>query len=442
MIALYQPVVDGIPVPLHVAVTFDPMRYHVAVAGSDRYDTMDEKNLTRRLRTLGVSLRIPKGMDVSPVESCLLAYQTFNKADAFGRLSGHAAGLYEMGGKRFMVVDGATPTVARAGEWPTLRTFLDGLLGEGVQFDTLIGWLQQARRSLASEDALPGQVAAFAGSHGVGKSFLQSQVITPLLGGRQACPFDYMAGSCDFNSEMFEADHLAIEDKFYRYDMDTRRQFGTRLKELAVNSVQRCHGKGAKAVYLKPKWRVTMSLNPERENLNVLPPLDDAIKEKLLLFLCSCPVFPFGPADLTAKRAWGTAIHSELPAFAQFVDTFVIPAAVQHERYGVAAYHAPELLEGLEDNSPESLLLACIEHDLPGVLVTGATEWCGSSHDLERLLLGQAMPSREQVRRLFAWPGACGTYLGRLAKSPAATVTRRRVNGHSSWTIKLPVFEE
>lgn len=436
MIALHQPHTDGIPVPLQVAVTFDPMKYHVATP-EGRFDPMDEKNVVRRLRAVGVSQKVPKGADISPVESCLLAYQLHNKADGFGRLSGHSSGLHEQGGKRFLVVEGSRPTVAVPGEWPVVDALLTAQFGM-EQMPYLIGWLQQARRSFRSFAPLPGQVAIFAGPHGVGKSLLQNAVITPLLGGRQACPFDYMAGKCDFNSEIFEADHLAVEDKFFRFDMDTRRQFGTRLKELAVNSIQRCHGKGQRAIFLTPKWRVSLSLNPEKENLNVLPPMDDAIKEKLHLFSLSMPEFPFSDGATEKREAFGAAIAAELPAFAHFVDTYEVPNDLRHERYGVKSWHCPALLDAVEDTAPEVSLLACLLHDLPTLGLPDPTAWSGDATDLERLMTASAMPSAMIVRRLLSWPGAMGTYLGRLAKTKPKVVKRKRVKGTSQWHITFP----
>lgn len=438
MIPLHQPQIDGIPVPLEVAVTFDPMKYHIATP-EGRFDPMDEKNAVRRLRAMGVSQKVSKGADISPVEKCLLAYQIHNKADGFGRLSGHPAGLHEQGGKRFLVVEGAKPTKGVPGEWPTLDALLTAQFGM-EQLPYFVGWLQQARRSFVSATPLPGQVAVFAGPHGVGKSLLQNAVITPLLGGRQACPFDYMAGKCDFNAEVFEADHLAVEDKFFRFDMDTRRQFGTRLKELAVNSIQRCHGKGQRAIFLTPKWRVSISLNPEKENLNVLPPMDDSIKEKLLMFSLAMPEFPFADGDTEKRAAFGAAIAAELPAFAHFVDSYAVPADLRHERYGVKAYHCPVLLDAVEDSAPEVSLFGCLLHDLPAV-VEGGT-WSGDATDLERLMTSNAMPSAMIVRRLLSWPGAMGTYLGRLAKSKPKVVKRRRVKGVSEWQITLPPSSE
>lgn len=432
IITPHRPLIDGVPVPLDAVVTYNPTRYHLADRNGE-WDTVDERNVVRRLRELGISQKIARGSDVSPLEECLLAYQRHNKAHSFGKLSGHKAGLYEMASQRFLVLDGAKPTVATKGEWPTLAEYLNQLLGP-VQLPHFLGWLQQGRRSIFGTTVLPGQVVVLSGKHGIGKSFLQSHIITVMFGGRQADPFDYMSGVTDFNGELFGADHLAVEDKFFKSDMDTRRKFGARLKELAVNHFQRCHTKGQTALFLQPKWRVSISLNPDRENLNVLPPLDESVKDKLMMFSCHAPTC------LPAADKWGEwagRIAAELPAFAEHVDNHEVPLALRHARYGVAEYHCPTLLESVEDNSTESLFLSCAMHDLPAVVEVGATVWTGGSADLERLLLGAAMPSRDISRKLLSWPGAAGTHLGRLARQFPKIVSRKRINGLSLWTLTL-----
>ena len=428
----YRPQIDGVAVELDVAVTFDPLKYHVR--GRDGcFDSMSEESIKLRLRSMGLSTKVSKKADLSPVEVCLLAYQTNNKADAFGSLSGHRPGLFEMGGRRFLVTDDARPTKPSPGEWPTLNALLTQLFGE-EQLPFFIGWLRQARRSVSGTTMLPGHVVVLCGRHGIGKSFLQSQVITPMIGGRQTCPFDYMAGVSNFNGELFGADHLAVEDKFFKWDMDTRRKFGTHLKELAVNHVQRCHFKGKTPVSVTPKWRITISLNPERENLNVLPPLDDSIKEKLMMFYLNEPTCL--PTDEDRER-WGAAIHAELPAFAYAVDSFTLPTGLEHSRYGVKEYHSPRILEQLEGGSTEELFLDCLLHDLPGIVPTGATTWEGTSTDLERVMLAPLMPSRETSRKILSWPGAAGTQLGRLSRQHADSIVRKKVKGVTRWTIKL-----
>jgi hypothetical protein len=65
-----------------------------------------------------------------------------------------------------------------------------------------------------------------------------------------------------------------IADEVPFQDLASRRVFGSKIKDIAVNSIQTCHGKFVNAIHLMPCWRLTISLNDEDENLLMLPPLD------------------------------------------------------------------------------------------------------------------------------------------------------------------------
>mgnify|MGYP003345784787 CR=1 FL=1 len=88
-LTIKRPEYEALPVPLDVVVTYDPIRYHVRHDGDTRFATMDEKNLARRLRALGVSVKQPKSGALPDVDKVLLAYQRDNAADGYGRLSGY-----------------------------------------------------------------------------------------------------------------------------------------------------------------------------------------------------------------------------------------------------------------------------------------------------------------------------------------------------------------
>ena len=87
-----------------------------------------------------------------------------------------------------------------------------------------------------------------------------------------AKPYLYMTGKTTFNADLFGAEHLMVEDEAESIDIRARRYFGAKIKEIAVNVDQHCHGKGKTALTLTPVWRMTLSLNDEPERMQVLPP--------------------------------------------------------------------------------------------------------------------------------------------------------------------------
>ena len=59
-------------------------------------------------------------------------------------------------------------------------------------------------------------------------------ILTVILGGRAAKPYQFMTGGTGFNSDMFGAEHLMIEDESPSTDMRARRAFGAQIKNMTV----------------------------------------------------------------------------------------------------------------------------------------------------------------------------------------------------------------
>jgi hypothetical protein len=72
--------------------------------------------------------------------------------------------------------------------------------------------------------------------------------------------------------------------------------------------------------------------------------------------------------------------------------------------------------------------------------------WVGSSAELERRLTDDNCAYRNDAKRLFNWRDACGTFLGKAAKSKvefvAGRVSSRVLRGKTVWTITPPLRDE
>jgi Domain of unknown function (DUF3854) len=78
-----------------------------------------------------------------------------------------------------------------------------------------------------------GQALTLAGPKDCGKSLLQD-LFTVMFGGRAAKPHRYMSGTTPFNGELFGSEHLVMEDDEPSTDIRARRNFGTKIKEIAL----------------------------------------------------------------------------------------------------------------------------------------------------------------------------------------------------------------
>jgi hypothetical protein len=352
-----------------------------------------------------------------------------------GPLAGHRVGVFTSGERRCLVTEeprglwqDIAPKVAKAPKW--FARFVRDLLPDEQSLHFL-HWFRIALESLRAGDFRPGQAVVLAGPPGCGKSLLQ-HIITEVLGGRVANPFAYMMGE-KFNYDLAGAEHWAIEDPASSTDIRTRRHFGAKLKEATVNRDIAINQKGKDALLLPLFRRATISVNHESENLSVVPPLDGSILDKVFLFMC-------GMADVgnDRKKTWDT-IKAEVPAIRAWLLTGLgaLPAPLVDARFGVKAWHHPDLIKELSDLSPENRLLELIDHCLfDGKEADMGTVWTGKAIMLERDLRKSEFQS--EVQNLLKFSSACGVFLQRLLKQNPERFTKRAKREGVVWTILPP----
>lgn len=429
---------SGVPPQALDEVCFDFNRQNYWMP-NERGDwiTMNETQIMRQLRAAGVSPKRPEGSHVSQLDQCLITIQRQRDVHYAGPLAGYHAGIHTIGEKRILVTESPRLINPVAGEWPTLNKLIEGLLvnEDCDQRPYLYGWCKIAAEALLARQKRPGQCLALCGPHNCGKSLLQI-LLTTLLGGRAAKPYQYMSGQTTFNADLFEAEHLMIEDDQSSTDIRARRNFGANLKAFAVNETQRCHPKGRAALTLTPFWRVSITTNDEPENLMVLPPLDDSLGDKLILLRAFKRPMPM-PTESNEDRAvfWAT-LQSELPAFVHFLTTWTIPAELRSNRFGITHYHHPELVQAIDSLAPEQKLIMLIDSELFSTPAAGS--WHGTAAKLEARLTATDSRCAHEARKLLSWPSACGVYLGRLAKKEPERVVDDRHSDSRDWIIKPP----
>jgi hypothetical protein len=396
---------------------------------------INETSLRRHLKAAGISPNCPDGEIMSPLDKRLIELQTKSDVAYAGPLAGHQMGVAEMGGNRILVTSAPRLIQPRQGEWPLIEAVLKNMLDDpsGDQRPHFTGWLKVAIEALRAEKHRPGQAVAFAGANDSGKSLLQN-LITEILGGRSAKPYRYMRDETAFNGELFGAEHLMIEDEVASTDIRTRRNFGARIKEITVNETQSFHAKNRQAITLRPRWRLTLSLNDEPENLLILPPIDESLKDKISLLKVHKRAMPMPTQTGEQRTAFWNALVAELPAFVWYLEHWEIPQELKSERFGIIHYHHPELLEAIEMLAPETRLLGLIEE----VHFSGPlnSTWEGTAEELEGSLTKGN--TAHEAERLLNWNNATGTYLGRLAKKYPDRIIAERTPQKRLWKIKPP----
>ena len=393
-----------------------------------------------RLRSLGFRSRAIPGELIAPADGALLWLQDNRDVRYAGPLAGRASGFYEENGARFLVTEDCRFLEPSPGEWPNLKIVLENLLTNGEpehgqrQLHTFLTWLKGTIEALRAGKFKEAQALAIAGPVKSGKSLLQ-KLITPLLGGRECKPFGFMAGKTSFNAELFEAEHLALEDEHMSRRLSDRLQLGAAIKAVVANEWHSCHRKYCTPITLRPFWRLTITVNDEPEALLVLPPLDDHVADKILLLRAShfpMPMCTFTPDD--RAKFWDT-LMTELPAFLHYLlNQYSSPAELRDSRYVVAGWHHPELAAALHDLSPAAALLVLIDTLAPW---GDSDEWEGTAEELRRELINNNNTACD-AKRLLEWPQSCGTYLGTLERKQPTRVRPHRTSKLRNWIIRAP----
>jgi len=393
---------------------------------SGRWLFVREPQIKRRLKGQGVRLKPEKGEFLAEVDQILETIMNHYDVTYAGPLAGYQEGFYEEGGERFLVTISPRLIKPEDKPWPMIQALLDGLLDD--QQIWFQAWLKVAVEALMANARRPGQVLVMAGPKDCGKSLLQN-IITECLGGRSAKPYAFMRGGTEFNADLFTAEHLMLEDEVPSTDMRSRRNFGAMIKSFTVNESQRCHPKGSQAWMAKPFWRLSVSLNDEPENLQVLPPLDDSLEDKLIILRAYKTEMPMPTESIEQREAFWNAMLSELPGFVHHLLNWTIPEDMVSQRFGVKEFHNEYVLEAINQLSPEAKMLALIDASdiqLPYV---------GSAANLEHLLKRDEHADSE-ANKLFHYHTACGQYLGRCAHKFPDRVQCRTLGGHvREWTI-------
>ena len=384
----------------------------------------------------------------SEVEKCIMEIQAKQNVAYVGPLAGHCAGVYRMGDNQILVTDSPKFITPRAGEWCTLDALFRGMFVDGDldQRPYFYGWLKNALESFRERRWKASQLFAMAGPAGSGKSLTQN-LLTAMFGGRSSKPYQFMMGHTQFNSHMFGAEHLILEDEAESVDIRSRRHFAANIKTILTGRDQNCHAKHREALILNPLWRMSLSLNDDPERLQVLPPLDIDVRDKIIVLKVIKSRMPMPTGSPAADERFWSQLVSELPAFIHYLEQWRVPSELADSMYGITPYQHPEIVEKLEQTTPEMKLLEFIDGEIfrnPQTPLNHARlePWEGSSTTLETRLVNPPSRIIHEARKLLTWQNSCGTYLARLEDTEnehiAGRVTSRKHHGQTIWTIQPP----
>lgn len=411
--------------------------------------SLSEKDFKCELRLEGIFSRSSEGKSYSQAD-LVMRHLRYERNVAFaGPIAGKRIGVYEAQGKRMLVTSSPTLIQPKPGAWPVLHEFISGMLctADADQAPYLYAWLKVAISALHKGETRPGHGLILAGPSDCGKSFLQEQVLTALLGGRSADPTKSLLNKTQFNGELSGAEHLMMQELPSGLDFKSRCLFGDELKRLITTESHACQAKYQESMTLFPWWRVSLSINNNVDRLKALPALTSDFGDKVLLLLCESRPMPMPTDTPEERRAFRDRIASELPAFVAHLLAWEIPDELRTSkhasRFGHDHFHHPRLTAALFEQEPQSSLLYILDNCTDLYDANGVWGW-GKSDALREQLCddGQFGRFAPQARKIFGFAGACGTYLSKLEEKfperfQSKHSTIRGQNGNF-WMIRGP----
>lgn len=425
------------------------------------------------LKELGVSVEKEKG-ELSQADEVYLRIKKERTVPYIGKLAGYPVGVHESGGGESILITRSPKMIEpKQGEFPMLTDLIVKQLGD-EQTQCLYGWLkvflEDIRGFLTGDfkrDALrPGQVLILAGPAGCGKTFLV-RLLTLLTGGRKADPMDYMLGKTDFNGELAESEWLVIDDRAASRDPRDRNVLSSRCKEFTVSGSLRIHAKFCQAQTLSPYQRMVICVNDEPENLMVLPIMEPSIADKLMLFKASSGWVQAQTGTTKGRSDLGDKLKAELPAFMYYLlheHEIVVSDPKLAGRFGIEAYHHPDLISELNELAVESSLLQVIDSLFEAGRLfktrTGQTpfddldspecrrrvmaniegigssieSWEGPASVLEEIIRKDR--DRNIADKLFPYTNSCGSLLSRLhLQHPDRVEKLGKSKGYQRWRL-------
>jgi hypothetical protein len=296
------------------------------------------------------------------INSKLQLVQDFCSIEYFNSLAGYLPGYYLINGLGpALIKDGPRFIVSSSGDCGFIDALLDGRFGtERKWFDCL---MKIARDSLYSQVFRPLPALILIGNAETGKNLIQEEIITAILGGRAAQPFEFMVGTTNFNASMTRAEHCMIADQ-RTLTVKPREMVGGFIKQTAGNKEHWFHVKRQNDFIAEAFRFLSISANETMEDLRIIPDLDDAsVASKLIILHALDGALPTLELreDEILRQAYQRVIKAELPAYCLKLDNMRIPDYVSGGRYGIRGYCSEYIRRLLNGVSKEIQLMGVID---------------------------------------------------------------------------------
>ena len=402
-------------------------------SGKGEYIPLGIDGMADKLKRYGFSTKRTH-TSMSSAHEYLDDIRETNNVGWVGALAGYKKGKHVIAGRNYLV--DSEPTIIQPDkncDWSDLKYMIDNMFTLRKEKHFLYAWIKYSYEALRDQTQRPGPCLTITGPHNCGKT-LFLYVLERILGGRVGSQKQYMDGDTSFNADLIGTELLKIDDENSSKKMNDRRQLGQMIKNICVAGHQRVHSKGRDAFNVRLFWRLVICTNEGDTDLNVLPPLVDGIRDKMLCLRVERPeVFP-GPNKPDLRREH---MENQVPGLLYYLMNWKVPEYVKGHRFGVRDYQNEFVDHSLWSVSDEAQMVDVIKEWKPW---QDEDKWVGTAIDFKNQML-EYDSNKMIARELLGWKGAAGVLLNNLCDLQDSHFTRRR-EGSNTWKYTIRKFTD
>jgi hypothetical protein len=401
---------------------------------ADKYVVMKPLEAKKMLVMRGVpNIKGISGMKVP--DEILMQLQMDQALDYAGPLAGFDAGLHDIAGARILSLRSPRTPEAKEGTFAMLDSVLDAVFYDAENRRRFEAWAMYAYQYLHQRRWAPLPALAMAGPKNCGKTLIAYLMVYILGDTPPGKAMRFLRGDTAFNSDLAGSHVLLADDEISDTDMKKRKAVGQQIKALSVTTAHRIESKGVDSVTLSPHWRMIICTNDEPEHLQVLPPIDDGMADKILLLRCKTASMPMPSATPNEREAFFNALKKEVPAWLYAMSKREDLRCMGDGRQSVTGWQEETLLESMGNISSEAQLLEIIDLVEPWG-EAGSVELTAS--ELESQLTSFDSKAKHKATKLLSWNNACGSLLGHLCRRFPDRVSRHPDTAKRLWKISRP----
>lgn len=425
------------------------------------YHLVADKNIHGLLNNLGC---IPDYLDEKEARffiNDLVSRVIYKRSvDGMLNLAGYPCGIIQLpSGKPLLVPEGFKTIKPEKGDPEPVLKLIRSLFGKNEKAETtFLGWLQRfAMDAQTCQESGPrnlrqSQLMLIVGPPGGGKSLLAG-LVAQVAGGTVEHPYSYFVGDTTFNGELGSAVLLLMDDQAESVLPKARNRLTQRIKEYLVSNEVRIHPKGFQAFTAKLFQRMIMLSN--RDQLHTLPMMDPSFLDKVHVLAAHNSEWVSMSRTDPEREKWKKQLDEAFPALVyHLLYEWKLPDDMADSRFGIKAYHDPDLLAEIRDEESNDTVLDMIsqylsskslkeiEAEIRGIgkleraisdIGSAEFHWRGRACEFENLALAAGCP-----HTFFKHKIAAGKLLRELADQHSEAVgCTGKINGINRWSINF-----